>query len=112
MRKIKISVLVLSVFCFLILTGVSVAQMQADKKELQKVTITGTIDYKKNYSGYYIRQDPVGEIFIVNQNKKVLKQLMQSQRKVTIDGYFTIGADHLMIEKIDGKPYKGKALAK
>jgi hypothetical protein len=33
---------------------------------------------------------------------------MNSRKAVTIEGHYTIGADHLFIEKIDGKPYAAK----
>jgi hypothetical protein len=32
---------------------------------------------------------------------------MNSGKTVTIEGHYTIGADHLFIEKIDGKQYQG-----
>ena len=35
----------------------------------------------------------------------VLDKLKLSGKTVTIEGHFTIGADHLMIDKINGKKY-------
>jgi hypothetical protein len=33
---------------------------------------------------------------------------MKTGKVVTINGYFTIGADHLFIEIINGRKYSGK----
>ena len=74
-----------------------------------KVTVKGKIDYMKNFGGYYVTSDdPPGEYFIVNQNQKLLEQLFKNRKAITIDGHFTIGADHLFIERIDGQPYTGE----
>jgi len=98
----------LSIFAVLLCSLLAAASYgQEQKKNVQRITIKGTIGYHQNYGGYTVRQDPVGELFIVNQDqdRALLKSLMDSKRKVTIEGYLTIGADHLMIEKIEGKKF-------
>jgi hypothetical protein len=81
----------------------------AMKLEGTKVTIKGKIGYMKNISGYVVQGEaPPDQLFIVNQDPKLLEALMKSGKTVTIEGHYTIGADHLFIEKIDGKPYQGK----
>lgn len=79
------------------------------KLEGTKVTVKGKIDYMKNSGVYIVRGEaPPDELFIVNEDPKLLENLMKSGKTVTIDGHYTIGADHLFIEKIDGQPYVGK----
>ncbi len=74
-----------------------------------KTTVIGKIDYMKNSGNYVVRgETPPDELFIVNPDPKLLEGLMKSGKTVTIEGHYTIGADHLFIEKIDGKPYPGK----
>ena len=102
------------VLCFsvLILAAVSIAadKTGAQKAQEPKVTFTGKIGYMKNVDAYVVKgENPPDEVFVVNPNKKVLEGLYKSQKTVTIVGHYTIGADHLFIEKIDGKPYKGTA---
>jgi hypothetical protein len=93
-------------FLILFLAGTVFAQGSAANKEVQKVTMKGKIGYMERSGGYYIiGENPPSEVFIVNQNKKVLDKLKKSGETVTIEGHFTIGADHLMIEKINGKKY-------
>jgi hypothetical protein len=78
------------------------------KAEQPKVTITGKIGYMKNVDSYLVQgENPPDEVFVVNPNKKVLDALYKSQKKITVVGHYTIGADHVFIEKIDGKAYKG-----
>ena len=75
-----------------------------------KVTLTGKIGYMKNVDAYIVKgENPPDQCFVVNPNNKVLEALYKSQKTVTVVGHYTIGADHLFIEKIDGKPYKGTA---
>ena len=81
----------------------------AVKSEGTKATFKGKIGYMNTTQTYMIRgEDPPDEVFIVNENPKVLEELMKSGKTVTIEGHYTIGADHFFIEKIDGKPYHGK----
>jgi len=102
-------VLCLSIFA---LAAFSVAAEKAapQKADEPKVTLTGKIGYMKNLGGYFLKgENPPEESMIVNQNKNVLDTLFKSQKTITVVGHYTIGADHLFIEKIDGKPYKGTA---
>jgi len=80
-------------------------QKQGTQKD--RITIVGTIGYNESFGGYFVHQDPVGDLVIVNKNPEVLKKLMDSKQKVKIEGYLTVGADHLFIEKINGKKYEG-----
>ena len=78
------------------------------KAEEPKVTLTGKIGYMKSVDAYVVKgENPPDQCFVVNPNNKVLEELYKSQKTITIVGHYTIGADHLFIEKIDGKPYKG-----
>ena len=78
--------------------------------EVQEITVTGKIQYMKNLGGYFLMgKDPFGPFIIVNQNPPLLKSLMKANRTMTIDGFLTLGADFLFIERIDGKKYKGKS---
>ena len=78
------------------------------KLEGTKVTIEGKIAHMKSLNAYVVRGEaPPDELFIVNQDPKFLEKLMKSGKTVTIEGHYTIGADHLFIEKIDGKRYQG-----
>ena len=75
-----------------------------------KVTLTGKIGYMKNVDAYVVKgENPPENCFVVNPNKKALEALYKSQKTVTVVGHYTVGADQLFIEKIDGKPYKGTA---
>ena len=74
-----------------------------------KVTVTGKIGYMQSARTYIVQGEaPPGEYFIVNENTQVLDELMKSGKTVTIDGHYTLGADHLFIETIDGQVYRGK----
>ncbi len=99
-----IMLLVLSILSFSACTVF--AQGPTTDKDIQKVTIKGKIGFMERFGGYYVMgENPPSEIFIVNQDKKMLEKLRKSGKTVTIKGHFTIGADHLMIEKINGKNY-------
>lgn len=99
---IPVAVLILLLFA----AGAVLAQGSATGKNAQKVTMKGTIGYMEPSLVYYIMgENPPSQVFIVNPNKKVLDELKESGKTVTIEGHFTIGADHLMVEKIDGKKY-------
>ena len=77
--------------------------------EGNKVTVKGTIGYMKSASAYVAQGEaPYHVSFIVNEDPKVLEELMKSGKTVTIDGHYTKGPDYLFIEKIDGKGYRGK----
>ena len=110
MTKTKIlciMLLVLSILSFSV--GTVFAQGPPANKDIQKVTIKGKIGFMESLGGYYVMaENPPSELFIVNQDKKVLEKLKKRGKTVTIEGHYTIGADHLMIEKINGKKYSGK----
>ncbi len=100
-------VLVLTAISFFALAGC--AQNQVKTLEGTKVTVKGKIAYMKNLGGHYVEgENPPGAFFIVNQDVALLEALRKSGKTVTIDGHYTIGADHLFIEKIDGQAYRGK----
>jgi hypothetical protein len=86
--------------------GIGFAQEAASNKDNSQVMIKGKIGYMESLGGYYVLgDDPPSELFIVNKNQKILKKLKNGGKTHTIKGHLTIGADHLMIEKIDGKDY-------
>jgi hypothetical protein len=100
-------VLVLAVVSFFALAGC--AQRQVQTLEGTKVTVKGKVESMQALGGYFVMgEDPPGEYMIVNQDQKLLQNLKTSGKTVIIDGHYTIGADHLFIEKIDGQPYRGK----
>jgi len=107
-------VLVLTAISFFALAGCAQQSAQNPgtgvmKLEGTQVTVKGKIGYMKSSSTYIIRgEDPLDELFIVNPDPILLETLMKSGKTVTIEGHYTIGADHLFIEKIDGKAYQGK----
>jgi hypothetical protein len=105
----KRNIILLMILAFSLLfcaASIGLAQDAASGKDTPQVTITGKIGYMESLGGYYVMgEDPPSELFIVNKNQKMLKKLKNSGKKHTIKGYLTIGADHLMIEKIDGKKY-------
>ena len=110
MKKIRLLqiVLALMVIATVACSGVS-QKTEPQKPGGSTIMVQGRIDYMKSSREYYV----VGEIpartyFIVNQDTRLLEELFKSQKRITIDGHFTIGADHLFIEKIDGQPYRGK----
>ncbi len=79
------------------------------KLEGTKVTVVGKIGYMNSVSAYVVQEEaPPDELFIVNEDPTLLGELMKSGKTVTIEGHYTIGADHLFIEKIDGTVYRGK----
>ena len=102
-RKVLLSIFAVLLCALLAAAGYA----QEQKKNVQRIAIQGTIEYHQNYGGYTVRQDPVGELFIVNQDqdRALLKSLMDSKRKVAIEGYLTIDADHFFIEKIEGRKF-------
>jgi hypothetical protein len=98
---IAVSLLVLVPFIF----AIAFAQSTPAGKNMEKATLKGKIGHRDNFGYYIIGENPRAEIFIVNQDKKVLEKLKAKGKQVTIEGHYTIGADHLMIEKINGKKY-------
>ncbi len=109
MKKHRLVGIILALTLGVSLAFAGCAQRQVQTLEGTKVTVKGKIGYMKSVSTYVIQGEaPPDELFIVNQNPKLLEELMKSGKTVIIDGHYTIGADHLFIEKIDGKAYQGK----
>jgi hypothetical protein len=107
----KLMGIVLSLLIVTVIACSSIAQKPAEttKPEGPQMTIKGKIDYNKSMGGYFVRGlEPGGELFIVNQDTKVLDDLMKSGKTLTIEGRIVRGAEYLFIEKIDGKKYLGK----
>jgi len=78
----------------------------------QPIVVTGKIAYMKQLGGYYVSGDvPAQEYMIENQNPQVLEKLLKSAKVVKIEG-LRQGAELLIIEKIDGKPYTAKPTPK
>ena len=74
-----------------------------------RIVVKGKIA-QMNSANYYVQgEDPPDALFIDNPNAKQLKNLMKKGSTVKIEGYRTIGADRLFVEKIDGKKYHGDA---
>jgi len=74
-----------------------------------RLELTGKIAFMEKIGGYYLMaENPPGEYAIDNQNQAVLEGLFKSQKTVTVVGRTTISADHLFVEKIDGKTYTAK----
>ncbi len=72
------------------------------------ITIKGKIEFMTNLGGFFIHaEEPGGEYFIMNQNSKVLEELLKSGKTVFFEGRIVRGAEYFFIEKIDGKPYQG-----
>lgn len=110
MKKISLLQISLSLLIIAAVACSGVSQPTSTPKiEGTKTTVKGKIGYMKNLGGYIVQgENPPDELFIVNQDPKLLEDLMKSGKTVTIEGHYTIGADHLFIEKIDGQPYRGK----
>ncbi len=105
----KKKILLITALAFSLLffaAGICLAKEPAAAKDIPQVTIKGKIGYMESLGGYYVvGEKPRSELFIVNKNEKVLEKLKKSGKTVTIKGHLTIGADHLMIDKINGKNY-------
>jgi len=113
-HKFLRSLLAVTFVAAVALAGCAPRPAQAPSKGVMKldgakVTVTGKIGYMTSARTYVVQGEaPPDEMFIVNADPAVLDALMKSGKTVTIDGHYTIGADHLFIEKIDGKVYRGK----
>jgi hypothetical protein len=78
----------------------------------QPIVVTGKIAHLNQLGGYYISGDvPAQEYMIENQDPQVLEKLLKSDKVVRIEGRRQ-GAELLIIEKIDGKPYTAKPTPK
>lgn len=77
----------------------------------QTVEMRGKIEYSKQMGCYtLVTEDPPTVLFIVNENKKVLERLNKKGQTIVVKGHFKGSADYLIIDQIDGKKYKGKAI--
>ena len=82
---------------------------ESTKPEGSPFTVKGKIEYMERMGGYFVHGfEPGGELFIVNQDPKVLGNLMKGGKTLTIEGRIVRGAEYLFIDKIDGQPYRGK----
>ncbi len=82
--------------------GGSGGEIKANKK----IIIKGKVNYQKGLGGYFISsEDPSGKFIIVNPNPSLLEELKKTGKTVLIEGYLTMGANHLFIGEIDGRPY-------
>ncbi len=103
--------IILSLLVITMVACSTVGQKPAEttKPEGSPITVKGKIEYMERLGGYFVHGlEPGGELFIVNQDPKVLGDLMKSGKTLTIEGRIIRGAEYLFIEKIDGKPYTGK----
>ncbi len=115
MKGKKIIGLLLSMMFLLALAGNGAAREPypvggsgGEKKAIEKIIIKGKVNFQKSLGGFFVMgEDPFGEFMIVNPNPGLLEELHKKAKTILIEGYLTIGADHLFIEKIDGKPYPG-----
>jgi len=104
MLSIAVSLVVLASF----VAAAAFAQGPSAGKDMQKVVLKGKIGYQENAGGFYIiGENPPAKVFIVNQDKKLLEKLKLKGKQLTIEGHYTISADQLVVEKIDGKAYTG-----
>lgn len=117
MKSWQTTAAVISGLLMLVLCAGAYAQVQPQKqgggvsagKQTETFTVKGKIGYLKKLGGYYVESvEPPSTIMIDNQNPPVLKKLKKSGTIVTIEGRQTYGADHMVIDKIDGKKYSGK----
>ncbi len=101
--------LTLSVVTLVACSAFGQKSTQATKPEGSPITVKGKIEYMERLGGYYVHGfEPGGEFFIVNQDSKLLDGLMKGGKILTIEGRIVRGAEYLYIDKIDGKPYRGK----
>ena len=120
MRKLGITLISLALL--LVLAGVCQAQPYVPDPDVygkikgayQPVTLQAQIGYSKDRGGYYIRNNPrfgFGDKVILNQNFAVLAKLARRGKIHTIYGKVSpleFRANHVFIESIDGKPYRGR----
>jgi hypothetical protein len=109
----------LGLVVILVVSGLVFAQAQtqspgakSQKQNEVPIVVTGKIAYLKQLGGYYVSgEKPAQEYMIDNQNAQVLGKLHKSAKVVKIEGRRR-GAELLIIEKIDGKPYTAKSTPK
>ncbi len=111
MNRKSVIRIVLSLLFITMVACSTVGQKPAEstKPEGSPFTVKGKIEYMERMGGYFVHGfEPGGELFIVNQDPKVLGNLMKGGKTLTIEGRIVRGAEYLFIEKIDGQPYRGK----
>src|SRR5512139_3670664 len=79
----------------------------AKSEAKDRIVVKGKIAEMGSAGYYVLGEEPASEFLIVNPNVKQLNKLMKKGNTVRIEGYTTIGADRLFVEKIDGKKYHG-----
>ena len=107
--------LFMAVFAASLATGAEQAMMPPADTRVQNpgmpVVAQGKIAFMERLGGYYVLvNSPPNEMMIVNQDTVQLDALFKSGKKVNIEGRIVIGADYLIIDQIDGKPYTVKPL--
>jgi len=79
----------------------------AKSEAKDRLVINGKIG-RMGSAQYYVQgEEPPGEYLIVNPNTKQLQGLMKRGKPVKVEGYTTVSADRIFVEKIDGKNYRG-----
>ena len=113
-RKAMILVVVLNLLAAIALAGPGFCQGAGEKpycppktSEAPTVSLKGKVVYdQRSYSYMFHQMDPPKAVlFILNNNVDELKALAAKQQTVTVEGYLPMGADHLLIQKIDGKKF-------
>ena len=85
-----------------------IAPPQNRASEAPTVSFKGKVVYDQRTSDNYMfhqQEPPRTVLFILNSNVAELKALAAKQQTVTVEGYLPQGADHLLIQKIDGKKF-------
>jgi len=73
-----------------------------------KMDVKGSIVFSKMAGGYYINgEEPAGRFIIVNQDPKLLGELLKSGKTVNIEGRLIMGVELLFIDRIEGNSYYG-----
>jgi hypothetical protein len=113
----RLTGIILVLLAIALLAGFGSAQQQnlpqrwvSADPEGPRMTVKGTIEYNESLGGYFVHGlEPGGELFIVNQNPRVLDDLLKSGKTLIIEGRIVKGAEYLFIEKVNGQPYVGGA---
>jgi hypothetical protein len=116
MKMAKLSQIVLVLAVIALSSGFPYAAAQAQKpagEDTVPFSAKGTIANSQSMGGYYLKSEmPFGTFMIVNQNPKLLDKLFKQKKTVSIDGRLRGGAEFLIIDKIDGRKYRGVASTK
>jgi hypothetical protein len=91
----------------LMFASCSFAQQPGKDKAMESnLSIQGKISFVQRTGNYMMTtENPQVEYFIVNPDANTLDKLIKIGKPVKIDGYLTVGADQLFVEKINGKQY-------